>query len=496
MLRDYQKYAIDVIQSSEKKNTLLQMPTGSGKTYTFTELAKQFFLEHVQKVLIIVHREELLNQAKQSLGERVFSIEKGIKVIPHDYDYYVAMVETLHRRIDKLPDFGLVIIDECHIGNFKKLPFFEMENTKVIGVTATPINDQPLSHYYNEMIMPTSIDKLIEDGFLLNCKAYGVASDLVGLQKFKEKRGDYDEKELEDFYSSEKMVKNVIEAYWKYSAGKKTLIFNVNVNHNETVYNALIGESLNAYRITGDTPKNERREILKRFKNEKDAILCNVGVLTTGFDEPSVLTVFLNRATKSLALYLQMIGRGSRLFEGKEDFTVIDLGKNTLRHGFYDGYYDWNTYFTKGRKKDKTSIGAMPIKECPECHYTQHTRVVTCENCGHDFVAEREKQEKEEKEQELFLLTKEKPLIIPFDQLHELAEQRNWKPYAILYKIAEHIINYQSKYKTVVTDEYCDGQAMIQLELWCKKHSKKFNKWHRDYMLDILKTKRDEKIRR
>src|SRR5690606_5708736 len=130
--------------------------------FTFCELAKRHFAENVQKVLIVVHRQELLQQAYSSLGERCFKIEKGIKVIPHDFDFYVAMVETLNRRLEKLPNFGLVIIDEAHIGNFRKLPFFKDENVKVVGVSATPVSEKPLQDHFSNLIMPTNIPYLIE----------------------------------------------------------------------------------------------------------------------------------------------------------------------------------------------------------------------------------------------------------------------------------------------------------------------------------------------
>lgn len=496
MLRDYQHKAIQEFEASEEKNILLQMPTGAGKTFTFCEVAKRYFTEHIEKVLILVHRTELLGQAKKSLGERCFSIERGVKFIPTDFDFYVGMVETLNRRLDKLPSFGLIIIDEAHIGNFKKLPFFECKNTKILGVTATPINEQPLANYYNKMIMPVSINKLIDDKYLLNCSVYGFASDLVSKQKWKTKGGDFDEKQMEEFYSSEKMVRNVIDAYWDKLRGDKTLIFNVNLKHNDDVYNAFKNEGLNVYTLTGETPLNERKDILKKFKEQDDAILCNVGVLTAGFDEPSVKGIILNRATKSLALYLQMIGRGSRLYENKDKFIVLDLGKNTIRHGFYDGYFDWKNYFLKGSKKDKREKkeGASPIKECPECNFTQHVRKINCENCGFDFEEEREKQAKEEKQQKLYLLTKEKPVNIPYDKLYELAEQRQWKPYAILHKIQDHILNYQMKNIDVVDNDFCDAQALFELDNWCKKHNVKNNKWHKDLMLNQLKQKRDAKI--
>jgi superfamily II DNA or RNA helicase len=491
MLRNYQIRAIEQIEKIDG-NCMLQMPTGSGKTFTFCELAKRHFAENISRVLIVVHRQELLQQAYDSLGERCFRIEKGVKQIPHDYDYYVSMVETLNKRIDKLPDFGLVIIDEAHIGNFRKLPFFGKTETKVVGVSATPVAENSLKPYFDNIVIPTTIDRLIQEKYLLNCEVFGFASDLVEKAKFKVKRGEFDEKQMEDFYSSEKMVNNVINAYWEKVPGKKTIVFNVNLNHNEAVYKAFKNEGLNVFSVTGETPLNERRKILKDFKNSSDGIMCNVGVLTTGFDEPSVKAIVLNRATKSLPLYLQMIGRGSRLYEGKEKFIVIDLGKNTTRHGFYDDYFDWRTLFENGTKKQKESgkEGASPIKECPSCGFMQHTRKITCENCGHDFEAERDAQEKQEKEQKLFLLTKEKPINIPTERLFELAKEREWKPYAVLHKIAEHIVNYQRKHGEIVTDEYCDSQAIIELDVWCKEYGKKNNKWHQEFIKQLIDEKR------
>jgi superfamily II DNA or RNA helicase len=490
MLRKYQLQSIQDIENCEEKNILLQLPTGAGKTYTFCEIAKRFFTSEVKKVLILVHRTELLTQAKNSLGERCFSISDGVKLIPNDFDYYVGIVETVNRRVNKLPTFGLVIIDECHIGNFKKLPFFTQSETKVLGVTATPIAAPPLSKLYQKMVSPIDISTLIESKYLLNAVAYGVASDVVGVQKFKTTGGDFDTNQLDEFYSSEQMVLNVLKAYQNYSLDKKALIFNVNVNHNNTVYTAFKLGGYNVYSIDGQTPSEERKETLNKFKNEDDAILCNVGVLTTGFDEPSVHTIFLNRATKSLALYLQMIGRGSRIYDNKEHFTIIDLGKNTDRFGFYDSPYDWDSYFEFG-KSVSDGKGVAPSKECPECSFIQHTRKVICENCGYNFVEEAEKQRKEEVEQKLYLLTEKTPINIPTRGLFKIAQDRNWKEYAVLHKIAEHIVNYQNKH-SIVTDEYCNSIAMIELDKWCKEYNKKNNQWHKQFIINSINEKRKQ----
>jgi superfamily II DNA or RNA helicase len=491
MLRDYQKKAIEAIEAIEG-DCCLHMATGSGKTFTFCELAKRHFTEKVEKVLIVVHRTELLNQAFNSLGERCFRIEKGAKVVPHDFDYYVAMVETLNKRLDLLPNFGLVIIDECHIGNFKKLPFFEKQGTKVVGVTATPVSEKPLEPFYKTLIQPIEVSELINQKYLVNCDVYGFASDLVDMQKFKIKKGEFDEKQMEEFYSSEKLVKNVVDAYWEKIPGKKTMIFNVNVAHNEVVYQAFLDENLTVYSITGETSDIDRKKAIEAFKTNPNAIMCSVGVLTTGFDEPSVEAIILNRATKSLPLYFQMIGRGSRIYPNKEKFIVLDLGRNTINHNFYDDYVDWPNFFKKGSKKEKEEgkQSVNPIKECPECGFIIQSKKIECPGCGYDFNEERLIKEKAEKEQKLYLLTKERPINVPSDRIFEMAKERGWKEYAVLYKIAEHIHNYQSKYSTIVPDEYADNLMLEHLKEWCEKYNKKFNKWHQDYVLQILKEKR------
>jgi superfamily II DNA or RNA helicase len=489
MLRDYQKKAIQEFENAQEKNICLTMATGSGKTFTFCEIAKRFYLMELKKVLILVHREELLNQAYESLGEKCFKIEKGIKSIDFNFDFYVGMVETVNRRFNNMPDFGLVIIDECHIGNFKKMPYFTNKGTKVLGVTATPLGSAPLSNQYDKLLIPVQIPDLIRNNFLVDCNVYGFASDLVEAQNFKVKKGEFDEKQMEDFYSSEKMVLNVLNAYWEKTAGKKTIIFNVNINHNDTVYNALKEEGLNAYKIDGSTPKNLRVEIINKFNNENDAIICNVGVLTTGFDCPSILTVILNRATKSLPLYLQMVGRGARTYKDKEKFTVIDLGKNTTRFGFYDKYRDWQGYFEQGTKKDSKG-GASPTKECPDCGKIHHTRILECDNCGYSFEEAKELKSKQEKAQKLELLIKENPLEIPTQKLINIAVERGNNMYRVLYLIAEHIVKYEDRYKEIVTQEYLESVKMLNLNVWCKHYGKRKDSFNIKFLNDAIEKAR------
>lgn len=487
MLRDYQ---IDAVKSvfnvfSHDNRSMLTIPTGGGKTYVFCEIAKDFFTMEVKKVLILVHRKELLEQTYKSLGQRCFKIEAGVNKIPDNFDYYVGMVETTHNRFDYLPKFGLVIIDEAHIGNFNKLDFFKEEDVNILGVSATPTsqNETKLSDLYKNLIEPTSIKKLIKSGFLVDAECWSFASESVeeNSRNWRVQNGDYQLSQMSDFYSSSKMVDTVIDAYWKHSAGKQTIIFNVNIEHNLEVYKRFKLEGLNVYSIDSTiTCKKERDEIIEGFKKDKHGIMCNVGVLTTGFDCPSIETVILNRSTKSLILYLQMVGRGARISEGKDKFTLLDLGNNIKAHGFYSDWRDWGVLFTKNKVKGD---GVAPVKECPECGYLCHNSVKECESCGHIFQKEDDKNERAD---DLIRLRADDPFMMDIDRFFELGAERNYKPYFYGYKIAEHLVNYQKRHLDVLNTENLLEFGEEYFERWMKHIGKRKNQWNRDFLYNAV----------
>jgi len=136
-----------------------------------------------------------------------------------------------------------------------------------------------------------------------------------------------------------------LHAYTEKSLGKKTLIFNNGINTSLHVYESFRHAGYNIRHLDNTTSTEDRKDILNWFKKTPDAILTSVGILTTGFDEPTVESIILNRATKSLTLYFQMIGRGSRRLPHKDNFTVIDLGNNALRFGLWDNPMDWQHIF-------------------------------------------------------------------------------------------------------------------------------------------------------
>jgi superfamily II DNA or RNA helicase len=140
--------------------------------------------------------------------------------------------------------------------------------------------------------------------------------------------------------------------------------------------------------IDGETPTAERKRILQWFKDTPNALISNVGILNAGFDEPSIEVVILYRATKSVSLFLQMCGRGSRVIPNvKNEFAILDFGNNIQRHGFWEQERAWSL------KKKKKRDGVAPVKDCPSCFAMLPAQVMTCNYCGHEFVkTEKEKQ--------------------------------------------------------------------------------------------------------
>ncbi len=358
-LYGYQARAIDTIMDRmrrfpENYNVLYQLPTGGGKTVIFSELAKRFIMEKGQKVLILTHRIELLGQTSRMLtdiGVENKIIDSKVKVLEEDREHwcYVAMVETLNNRLNDehivFEKLGLVVIDEAHYNSFRKL-FKHFENQILLGVTATPLSSNiklPLKDNYHELIVGESISTLVDDGFLAKAKTYSYDVNLKSLKVGI--NGDYTVSSSERLYGNYFMQEKLLYAYEEKAKGTKTLIFNNGIHTSLQVAQLFEEEGYEIRHLDNTHTEKERQDILKWFHEKPDAILTSVSILTTGFDEPTVETIILNRATKSLTLYHQMIGRGSRVLEKKKEFTVIDLGNNARRFGLWDAHVNWPDIF-------------------------------------------------------------------------------------------------------------------------------------------------------
>lgn len=487
-LRDYQiKLTDDVIRKLSKRKVIAQLATGGGKTVCFSSITKRYIDKHEKSVLILVHRKELLQQTRRSL-HNAFNLDcqiiiAGMKTIPYNR-IYVGMVETVKRRIDQLHNIGMIIIDEAHIANFN-LIHNHFPESYFIGFTATPLaaaKDKPLKNYYNDIVCGIDIADLIKIGSLCANETYA-AKDSVNRKELSIKAGEFDNNLMGLEFSQPQHVKNVVKIYKEKAEGTKAIVFNVNIEHSLKVTDAFKEAGYNCRHFDGETDSNERTEVLSWFENTPGAILCNVGIATTGFDEPTIETVIVNRSTMSMPLWLQMTGRGSRPTEFKKTFTIIDMGGNAITHGDWCDRHNWDYLFWNPPKKGE---GVAPVKDCPKCMRILHAKVMICPECGHEFPPP--KQKVEEELSEFVLVTKN---INVLDIIYECRFNQEYRPF---FKLAESFAR-ELKY---TTKELNQEKFIFTLHIledkhreWCRLVGKKYDQWHQN----LTRTKLIEELK-
>lgn len=358
-LYPYQQEAVDTIinelnRYDQNVNVLFQLPTGGGKTVIFSQIARHCVEHKKKKVLILTHRIELCRQTAtvlDSVGVKNKIINAEIKELEDQDEFmcFTAMVETLNNRLSEDPDFieniGLVIVDEAHYNSFRKI-FQYFDDVNILGVTATPLSSNrnlPLKDNYNHLVVGNSIRGLIGKGYLSKATTFTYDVNLKGLKIGV--HGDYTVSSIEQVYSSGVVQQRLLTAYQEVAEGQKTLIFNAGILSSRAVEQLFLKAGYPVKHLDSTFSKEERKSTLDWFRETPNAILSSVGILTTGFDEPSVQTILLNRATRSLTLYHQMIGRGSRILNDKKTFNIIDLGNNAKRLGYWDDEINWHEVF-------------------------------------------------------------------------------------------------------------------------------------------------------
>ncbi len=359
-LYPYQEKAVNdifnkLMELPPNANLLFQLPTGGGKTIIFSEIAKRYIDKFKRKVLILTHRIELGKQTSNVLTHAGISnkvITSDVKQLPQQshYQSFIALVETLNNRLQEndqfIEDIGLVIVDEAHNNSFRKI-FHYFNDVNILGVTATPLSSNkklPLYQTYSSLIVGESISNLIEQGYLCEGQTFSYDVNLSSLRVGN--NGEFTVGSHEMLYTQAIMQGKLLEAYEEMSMGKKTLIFNAGILTSRAVYETFKTKGYPIRHLDSTFSDKDRVEVLDWFRKTKDGILTSVSILTTGFDEPEVEAIILNRATKSLTLYHQMIGRGSRVLPNKKKFNIIDLGNNSRRFNLWQYPIDWNHVFT------------------------------------------------------------------------------------------------------------------------------------------------------
>jgi len=385
------------------KKVIACSATGSGKSKIMITIAMSA-LAKGRTVLIITESTKIFSQLAEETPDCV-EIDAGSKlewIEPNKI--HIAMAQTLSRREElcrQLYDFGngvIIINDEAHIGTATKL-LQQFPEALLIGFTATP--DARFSKHlpvlYNDCIVGPQPDELVQNGFLSPYFHFM----RVGLNEkdLQLKGGEFTEESQRFAFEKTEIFKGLIDDLNKFSY-KKCIIFTSSIKHCKDLMEILTGAYFNCIDIHSENSDSENAINMDRYRNGDINICVSVGVLTKGFDFPEIDLVILQRATTSLPLYLQMIGRGSRIADGKTKFTVLDYGLNGKRLGLWDQHRDWETMW-KQTKKDKQGIA--PVKECPQCWYLMAATITTCPNCG--YVFQKQIDEQKEKETQLIELT-------------------------------------------------------------------------------------------
>jgi len=415
----------EIMQHLETQNRVcFTLATGGGKTAVFSFLSKQFIKQTGKKVLIVAHREELINQTANTLrtiGVTVETVVASKKRLNHLSQTYVAMIQTLRKRLkvddNFCKDVGLIIVDECHLLMHQEI-FEYYPEAKILGVTATPTvlkkvnftkcarcgsifesvetccnietfeytRPYTLSEIYEDIIIGRDISDLINDGKLIRELVYVTGSLDRSALKIDAKTGDFDNQDEQ----IEKGIFDVVKNYKEIAFGKKTIVFNSSAKINLIVFEAFKEAGFENVKIFDSVNDSEnRKKVLEWFENTPDAILCNVSIFTTGFDCPSVECVILNRATLSRALYLQMVGRGGRPCDSiyKPYFTLIDGGGNVDAFGKWSDEIDWKPIFYGTDTKPKPKKEALEnVKQCNECGYIHAKNLLECPECGYTTI--------------------------------------------------------------------------------------------------------------
>lgn len=405
-LRDYQQAAVDACWDALRTSSLNQcivIPTAGGKTPIIATLCRDAVKLWEGRVLIISHVKELLEQAVDKLQAicpdvKVGVYSAGLGRRDRRQPVIVAGIQSVYSRAAELGHFDLILIDEAHLippsgdGMYRSF-LADMKainsNVRVIGLTATPYRLGAgricsKENILNEACYEIGVRELIEAGYLSQLTSKrGLDCDTSGLHM---RGGEFVESEAEQLML-DAVEPACHEIVTRTTGRKSVLVFCQSVAHAEKVADLLSEQE--AWRakesislITGNTPAKERADTLAAFKAGEIKYLVNVLVLTTGFDAPNIDCVCLLRPTASAGLYYQMVGRGFRICEGKENCLVLDFGGNVRRHGPVD------LIDTGNRPRRSGESSAPPTRVCPNCQEIMHAALLVCPGCGAEFERE------------------------------------------------------------------------------------------------------------
>lgn len=370
-LRPYQNDLVSTVKQSYRdgfKSPCIVLGCGGGKSIIVGDMAKRT-TDNGKRVLFLVHRKELCEQIEKTF------IACGVNMNLCQ----IGMVQTITRRLPKTKKPALIITDEnhhCLAKSYKDIYEYFSDACRV-GVTATPIrmNGGGLGDINDKLIVGVSTEWLIHNQFLAPYDYY--APKLIDTDSLHTKKGDYAVSEIE---LKPAIYGDVIGYYRKLSDQKQAICYCATIAHSKEMARQFNAAGISAEHIDGKTPKINRADIISKFRSGETTILCNVDLISEGFDVPDCNTAILLRPTKSLTLYIQQSMRCMRYMPGKRA-VIIDHVGNYTRFGLPDDNREWS--LEPKRPGNNTQI-QVQIKECPEC-FRVFPPALKCPYCGCEF---------------------------------------------------------------------------------------------------------------
>ncbi len=331
-MRDYQKECVEIIENNFKKfdRQLIQLPTGAGKTWIFS----QFLEKNANSALIVCPSIELKEQIIDTLKR--FNIKDVSSNVCDKKNFHVVTAQSLgHKKnLDGVRSrtYDYIVIDEAHHAQsytYINLFNFLEYKPKVLGCTATPerLDGKSLLEIFHRLTYEKNIYDLIDQGFLADLEAYRIKT---GQSISKRSSSDFRAIELKQL-DNDTRNRIILKTFMDNCTKLKTLIFCLNVDHSIKISDLLNKEGVKAAYIHGKMNKSERRNILKKFKSGEIMALTNCQILTEGFDEPSIEALLITRPTASKSLYCQMVGRGLRKTETKSICKLYEVTDNNFK---------------------------------------------------------------------------------------------------------------------------------------------------------------------
>lgn len=360
------------------RRVLAQLPTGGGKTHVFSHVAHDFSQQGA-RTLVLAHREELVTQAaaklQQATGEAVGIIKAGYPFEP-EKQLQVASVRSLINRLDQTGPFDLVVTDEAHhatAASYQNI-LSHYNQALQLGVTATPCRSDGsgFADVFDALVTGPTTGKLIKLGHLSPFRLIADTNQM-STKGVRSHAGDYSNKQLAAANDCIQLAGSLVGSYLDQAMGKRAIVFAINVEHSKAIAAAYNAAGIPAAHLDGDSTSDERQAALSAFAAGDYKVLSNVALFTEGFDLPAIEVVQIARPTKSLSLWLQMLGRGLRTAPGKREALFIDHTSNWARLGLptrprvwtLDGVVVENMVATRSPSGEVVESEPIAIEETP-----------------------------------------------------------------------------------------------------------------------------------